>query len=610
MNTRSSSIAIWLITGVIGVLSCSLTLPAARLAGEYIPVGNDSLYHARRILDAVGDPEGFYQFDPKIHAPEGSLLVWPWGYDYAIAALVRLGLAAGVSADPMAILDWIPVIAVFASIGLLLVTARQLGLGNWPATLATLCMGLAPTTQLLHGPGVIDHHYAEMIFLLAALATGLAWLRNPDSPRRAAALALTLGIAPAIHNGLFILQIPILATVLSFWLQGKRLPTKASLICAALLLASTIAILIPSLPFRLGRFEFYTLSWFHLYVACCTSLMLVLMSWLAPTRKNIVVLLLGAAAMVIPIAREAALAQMFLAGANDHLQVIGEIQSPAKTAIALGSVYITRIYSYLIFLAPLTFVLCLVQCWRERASMRLLFWATAVLGLTLLSLQLRMHYFGDFALYLPWFIVAQDFAAKRPQLRKKIFLGTSLAVLLLYASALRYQLISPMPHSNDLSFKNLRPIFTTLSKACAEDPGIVLADSTLGHYIRYYTDCSVIANNFLLTPQHFAKIDEAAHLLSLSAAELAQQAPQVKYVLLRPWEMQRLASGRVGYRFFYPGTQRLAADLLYAPAEAAPQGYRLLHEISFADLDNAAYARLYGVERSAPAQPLRSSNGK
>jgi hypothetical protein len=598
-DPRWRSIAIWLIASVLAVLSCALTLPAARLDGEYIPVGNDSLYHARRILDAVHDLGSFYQFDARIHVPEGSLLVWPWGYDYAMAILVRAGLVIQLSTDPMAILAWLPVAAVLISIGLLVLIARRLDLSSWPVALAALCMALAPTTQLLHGPGVVDHHFTELIFLLAALAAGLGWLRTPGSTRHAVALALTLGAAPAIHNGLFILQLPILATLFVFWLQGKRLPLRQSVVCAVLMLAATLAILVPSLPFRLGRFEFYTLSWFHLYVVACTATLVVLLSRFAPTRTTAALVLAMAAIMLLPIAREVALAQTFLAGATTQLQAIGEIQSPLQTAQQVGTVYITRIYSYLIFLAPLTFVLCLAQCWRERSSTRLLFWITAALGLTLLSVQLRLHYFGSFALYLPWLVVAHDFAARRPQLHRRIFLGASLAILLLYASVLRYQLIAPMPHSNDLAFKNLRPVFATLHKACAQDPGIVLADSTLGHYVRYFTECSVIANNFLLTPQQFAKVDEAAHLLSLSAAELAQQAPQVKYVLLRPWDMQRMDSGRIGYKFFYPGTQRLAADLLYVPTRSAPAGYRLLHEVSFADLDGAAYARLYRIESAA-----------
>lgn len=596
MQMRAQSLTIWLITSVIAVLSCSLTLPAARPDGEYIPVGNDSLYHARRILDTVHDPGSFYQFDRKIHVPEGSLLVWPWGYDYAMAALVRLGLAAGISADPMAILDWIPVAAVLISLGLLVTVARQLGLSSWPVALTALCMALAPTTQLLHGPGVIDHHYAEMMMLLAALATGLAWLRRPESRMAAATLGIVLGTAPAIHNGLFILQIPVLVSLLAFWLQGRRMPPAVTGIAAVALVGSTLAVLLPSLAFQQGRFEFYTLSWFHLYVAGCTAVLLALPSWWLPTRRTVIVVAAISIALLLPVAREAAIAQTFLAGANAQLQAIGEIQSPLRTALELGSGFIARIYSYLIFAAPLTFVLCLVQCWRERTGARLLFWITSALGLILLSLQLRMHYFGGFALYLPWLVLTQDFASKRPQYQKKIFLLASLAVLSLYAPVLRHQLIAPMPPSNDLDFENLRPVFATLHKACAADPGVVLADSTLGHYVRYFTDCSVIANNFLLTPQQFAKIDEVAHLLSLPAAQLVEQAPQVKYVLIRPWAMQRMPSGRIGYKFFYAGTQRLAADLLYPPPREVPREFTLLHQISFIELNDAPYARLFRIE--------------
>ena len=71
-------------------------MSAARIGGEYFPMGNDSFYHAARILEAVQDPAAFFQFDPKIHAPEGSLLVWPWGYDYFMAKLVGAALTIGL----------------------------------------------------------------------------------------------------------------------------------------------------------------------------------------------------------------------------------------------------------------------------------------------------------------------------------------------------------------------------------------------------------------------------------------------------------------------------------------------------------------------------------
>src|SRR5687767_14341670 len=98
---RWSTLAIWAAISVVAVVSCSLNLAAAHIGSEYFPVGHDGFYHARRILDTVANPAGFYEFDPKIHAPEGSLLVWPWGYDYLMAIVVRVGLALGLSAEPI-----------------------------------------------------------------------------------------------------------------------------------------------------------------------------------------------------------------------------------------------------------------------------------------------------------------------------------------------------------------------------------------------------------------------------------------------------------------------------------------------------------------------------
>ena len=49
-------------------------MPAATVDGSFVPVGPDSFYHARPILDAAIGDTGFYQFDHRIHMPEGSML--------------------------------------------------------------------------------------------------------------------------------------------------------------------------------------------------------------------------------------------------------------------------------------------------------------------------------------------------------------------------------------------------------------------------------------------------------------------------------------------------------------------------------------------------------
>lgn len=594
-------IGIWLLASTLAVLSCSINYPSTHFNGEYLPIGNDAFYHARRIVDTVHDPDSFYEFDTKIHTPEGSQLTWPWGYDYTMATIARGAMAVGISDDPMAILIWIPVVAVLISVALLIAIARQMALSNSVTVLAALCLALAPTTQLLHGVGQIDHHYAEFIFILAALAGGLFWLRNRERPLYAVASAIALGMAPVVQNGLFILQLPLLATIFVLWLQNTTVSARGAFVFAGTLLATTLAILLPSEPFQTGHFEFYTLSWFHLYIAVCSAITVVLLSRLRPTRNGIVTLLVVSIALLIPIVREMPIAQDFITGTPEYLQAIGEMQPPLRLAKLMGAFVLSYVYSYLIWITPATALLCLFNAWRDRNNPRLLFWICCLMGLALLSAQARMHYFGSFALYLPWLVLLQEFCNKRPEHFKKAVLLAALAMILLYFPPLRHQLVMPMPLANDLAFRDTRPMLATLSKACAEDPGVVLADSDISHSIRYYTDCSLIANNFLLTPQHMEKVSEVQRLFTLTARELETQAPQVKYVLLRPFKMQQRQNGTVRFTFTVEHP-RLAGELLLGPEEKVPAEYKLLDEVRFAELNNAPYAKLYKIERAEAAR--------
>ena len=599
-------IVIWLVTSALAVISCSLNLPAAKLNGEYLPMGNDSFYHARRILDTARDPGSFYQFDSNIRAPEGSLLVWPWGYDYAMAMILRGAMAVGISSDPMAILIWIPVAAVLISIALMIAIARQLGLSPSLTAVAALCLGLSPTTQLLHSVGLIDHHYAESIFILAALAAGLAWLRQPENATRALAPAVVMGLAPAVQNGLFILQLPLLITLFVMWLQGRSMPVRNSSMFGIGLLVTTLAILLPSLPFRMGHFEFYTLSWFHLYIAMCTAVTVTLLSRLKPTRNGIVILLVVSAVLLVPIFAELAIAGSFLAGMPKILQTISEMMPPLQVARMYGANYISNYYSYLLWIMPLTALLCAYKAYRERLQPRLLFWVTSLMGLALLASQVRMHYFGSFALYLPWLILVQEFCERSPQHFKRAVLLTVLGMLMVYFPPLRHQLVKPTAIANDVTFREIRPMLETLEKQCAKNPGVVLADPDAGHYIRYYTDCPTIVNNFLLTPQQFKKVDEAMHLFTLTAQQFKEQSPLVKYVLVRP--IQKINLSPTGFTFqIISGEPRLAQEL-FGPAAALPPEFELIQEAQLPELNNTVYARLYEIRRDVPSQPAPSAN--
>lgn len=602
-----SLIVIWLVSSSLAVLCSCLRLQGAHWNGEYLPMSADSFYHARRILDTVHDFGSFYEFDRRIHAPEGSL-IWPWGYDYAMALIVRAGLAAGVSDEPMAILIWIPVCSVSISVALLIVIARQLELSTVISALAALCLAIAPTTQLLHGAGLIDQRHAEFIFILAALATGLSWLRKPASMRRAAAAAAVLGLAPAVQNGLFIIQLPLLFTGFLLWSQGRSMPLRSGGTFAVALLLVTIAILLPSLSFRMGRFELHTLSWLHCYVATCSAVIMILLSRLQATRTGLIALLAASCLLLIPILREVAFAQSISARASEYLRPGMETQSPLLAAELFGPGAVAVYYSHLIWIAPLSATVCAIKCSRERNSHRLLFWITCLIGLALLLSQVRMQYFGSIALYLPWLILLQQLCEQFPHRSSQATLFASAVILLLYCPLLGRQLNTPVPTANDVRFRETRPILAILGKACAEDPGVVLADTDVAHYIRYYTECSVIAGNFPITPEHVAKLDELHALNALTPRQLIARVPQVKYVLARPHKITPAADGSLDYQFLV-NFPRLSNALLRGSQDTLPPEFILLHEVRLPALDNAVYARLYKLHRVTPVNRCEGSDG-
>lgn len=598
-RSRYQFAIMWLLLGSIAAAMASLCWPAAHFGDELLPVGIDSFYHARRILDTAAEPGSFYEFDPKIHAPEGSLLTWPWAYDYSLGLLLHLAMKLGIVADPIALLIWIPVACAFVSIGLVLLISRRLSLSTPSMIFAGLCVALSPLTQFLHGVGQIDHHYAEYIFVLLTLVAGLGWFRDLGAVRKAIAMGVVLGIAPSIHNGLFILQVPVLMGLLALWLQSVEIPRRATLSFALALLIATLVVLLPSLSFRTGLFEFYLLSWFHLYIAACSAIVAIALSRIVRSARGILTLATLSVLLLVPIVHQALIARSFLGGTSIRLDAIREMQPLwQQISTSQGARDMWNFYSLFVFASPATFVYCLYMGWKERHSGRVFFWITAVSGLLLLTLQFRLHYFGSFALYLPWLIFVDTLTVQRPADRKQVLLITALVLVLMYYRPLRYQLAAPWSPANDPTFSTIRPMLTTLRKACAADPAIVLADNDAGHYIRYYTDCAVIANNFLLTPQHAEKIRETDHLLSLAASQLPDAAPLVRYVFIRPLNVIR-EKNAIRYVPYSPNGDRLIADLLRKPRDTQPAAYVLLDEVLLRGVDGIPYARLYRIDRRA-----------
>jgi asparagine N-glycosylation enzyme membrane subunit Stt3 len=534
MSRKYILLLIWVFSSLLAAVMALELTHATFFAGEWHPIGNDSFYHARRILDAVDSPRGFYQFDNMIHVPEGSWLTWPWGYDWLMAKFVQIWQFFDPAQESMMIITHMAVYWIFINSLLLLLAGVILNLPAGAIAMIMLGFAFSPLTQSLHGVGLIDHHYVEYTFILATLVTGLAWFKQPEKSSRAVMLGITLGIAPAFHTGLFILQAPVLLTLFILWIQ-HRLPDKDSMLAlaVALTLAMLVAV-IPSEPFQQGQFQFSVLSWFHLYISACCTLFIACMAKYKFSTKTLMLFALLGLALLIPIWQDTIGGANFLSQRIKLLSSISEAQSPYQMITGKYGFWVTAgYYSFIGLLAPLLIPLYLYRGYKATTGLQLFFSIMVVIGVTLLLTQYRLNYFGSFALILAWLVVLHErftFFSARPLITNTagIVLVLAAAIPSLDVLFMRYTL------GWDNMYEESLPAIAKLAERCEENPGIVLVDNNFGHLLRYHTDCSVIANNFLMTPQHEQKIDEMQAYMHMSPEELLEKKPaEMKYVFTR-----------------------------------------------------------------------------
>jgi len=597
MTSGSRLTLLWLIGSAIAFALALLTLSASHVDGAFIPVGNDSFYHARRMLDAIPDLSHFYEFDAQIHAPDGSVVVWPWAYDLSMAAIAKAVLATGLAHDPMLVLALIPPLAVLVSIALLIAITRRLGLSAIASALVVLSVAISPLTQMLHGFGILDHHFAEYIFWLASIWALLRWLDEQSTQFDAVMAGALLGIAPAFHSDMFVAQLPLVGALLLWNLRGRTTQLRHAVGFGVTLALATLAVAAPSLPTREWHFEFFDLSWFQVYAAAATGTLCV---WLGssaqavrPRFVTLAVLLL----LALPGLTQLRPASNFVAGGLEFLSGIAEAKSPfAMAAEPNGFWRVSGYYSLLVWLAPAVLAGCIVEAWRASAIARTCFWMACAFGLVLLMAQFRFHYFGSIGLIVPLVIWAERAAHGLAERARPAMLMFGLAVALAYVPALRHQLFVPLSPADDFDYGLTRGLYAPFAAACRARPGIALASGNDGHYIRFKTDCSVIANNFIVTRQHVEKLFEVQQLLALSPQELAARHTQIRYVFVH---LQNLFSGDGPRATAIPLDQvaaanpRLVRELILTEPADLPREFRLLHELKFQGAGGHPYARLF-----------------
>lgn len=592
MSQGFKNITMWLFAGTCAYLLAYQTLGSSFVDNHYIPATYDSFYHARRILDAVNNITAFYQFDPRIHVPEGSLLTWPWFYDYAIALIVKSVLAITPIQDPMVVIAYIPPLWVFINVLILLGITIQLGFSNTARFITLLCFSLSPLTQVLHIVGRIDQHYMEHTFVLLCLYTGLSWLQHQSSRLYASLFGISLAFAPAINNGLFILQAPLLLALFIFWIKGKSIPLNSITYFNVSLATATLLLLLPSEPFLRGEFAYYFFSWFHLYIAACTILISIFLAKTQYSKKYLAIFLFLSFILLSIILKDIFWSSRFLTGTLLNLDNITETQNIFKTLSRLGAYEFTKQYTGLIWILPIIVFICIYKISTEKSFPSVYLYAYMLLGSVLMFSQYRLHYFGSFTLYLPLIIwLDKHRSITTNHFQKAVVLSFIIAA---YIPA-KDILFRNLPPGGTYDYALTRHVYVDLQKECKNDPGTVLADYNDGHYITFHTDCSVIADNFIIMALHEQKILEVDRLMLLSANEIYQKHPDIKYLYISRNDNALIETNE---EEIMQKNRGLRAELLLSH-KSAPVGYRLIYELQMKNSDNniIPIARAYKLER-------------
>jgi len=489
----------------------------------------------------------------------------------------------------MTVLAFISPAWVFVNAALFLGVSSRLRLSFAMQCLAMLFFATSPLTQTLHRVGMLDHHYVEYTFVLASLYLGLGWFGDLPSRRRAIALAVLLGAAPAFHNGLFILQLPVLITLGWLWALKRPIDRGAALAFALTLVAVTALFLAPSEPFRRGEFSYYLHSWFHLYAAGCTALLCVLASAIRFTPAAAAGLCAVLAAMAAPTLTQLQQGRDFLFGGHPLLARIAEFGNIPRDIAAGRWWRLTLFYSPLVWLLPLGVGGLFWRLRRDAGNASIYFLVQALIGSFLLLQTFRLHYFGSFALILPLCLLIDAARERRPSLFASRPAALALGVLAAASLApglLELRDVYRLPTNQGYAVQ--RSAYQALNAACRRAPGAVLADPNDGHLIRYHSECSSIADNFLTTPRDFEKVGLVEAMMASPAADVIRYAPYVRYILVRRADDVRVAGG---CGLDCPENNGLRRELLLPDPPSLPR-LRLLWEVR---LRSEPFLRLFEV---------------
>ncbi len=187
---------------LLGAATRLANIPCVFVGGQVMIRDEDSAYHWHRAALAAKRYPVVHTFDAYTNFPTGARMMWPIGFDLALATLVRaVDLVSGghVRAETVGVL-FDPLLGVLAVLAIYFL-GRELG-GRAGGLAAA---GIAAVLPILTGyslVGRIDHHAAEPI-LAAVPLTLLLRAARAGSGRARDRAALALGLVLAASMGIW-----------------------------------------------------------------------------------------------------------------------------------------------------------------------------------------------------------------------------------------------------------------------------------------------------------------------------------------------------------------------------------------------------------------------
>ena len=571
----------------IAILVVALVARFSTFDQVFTPLGlvfpeTDPFYHARRILLALRHFPSVIQFDAYVNFPEGARIVWPAGFDLAMAAL---GAAVGGLKDPDRAINAAAIAIPFLALPGIAVTgllARRVA-GTLAGFCAAALLAILPQ-QVAYGlVGRVDHHVLEPFFLavvllvfLRAMGAPAGRVRDARSAFCGALMALSFWF---ITTAILIPAFLAAGLILARGLQAAGLSEDKHLgRPAAVAFAAAAAVLLPfvltSTFGQAGEFTYVGLSWLQEAAVILGGLAVAAVHWvLAPGPKlprvamiagivvagSAVTLLVGlpkgeGLSGTIATLRDA---EAFLMRRDRVVMTVGESQSPLHG----GPVHVLRNFSPWVFLAPFLWIGLLAEARRDRFANTgmVLLLAIVPLAWILFLLQYR---FGlmlgvPLAVLTGWAVERAWRAVRTRGPRRALGLATLLVALLTPPLAAWALLPARLQALRGVSDPALRAFLWirdhTPPTRGFENPGErpeygILADWDQGHFLTWYAQRPNVANPFGQAPWHVRGTVRASRILldqDTGRAGAVCAALSIRYLVLQSTRSKILMTATV-----------------------------------------------------------------